>query len=239
MQSTQLPPICPIAIAQQGLAEGQPRPGQLFYDSIEAIVTRELWRATTFPDFGDFVIALPQDGGLGVRSTRIAKRLKFALTGEKPKFIREWTSVLLKIMRPAGRPKTRNNDEGFVPFYTVDTSMNSQDRVLVTLCQGHNDVYDEVCEEKCSIAAGAIKAGLKPSPPPRMHFDLKQVLGMHENVQVNLICDLYNGLALGAKVSFTAHILEREVGTPFAQDWFNKQRNANPPDGPPLISSFV
>lgn len=208
----------PIEIAQSALAEGQPEPGQDFYDSINDIVTKELWCASgTFSDFGEFAIALPRNGGLGVRSVKIAKRLKFALMDDR--HIREWTAVLLRIKRPIGHPKTLNNDESFQPFYEVGTSMNSQDRALVALSDKYPERLEDVCQHKCSISAAAIQAGLKPSPPAKCQIDLDFIFGMHVDAQVVLMRNLFNRLGLETQAAVIAQIFEGVLGSGLAQKW--------------------
>lgn len=212
----------PIAIAQDALAEGQPDPGYDFYDSIDQIVTAGLWHENaSFSEFGEFAVASVRDGGLCLRSTKSAKRLKFALM--EGGHVREWTSVLFAIKRPPGHPETRNNDESFQPFYKVNTSMNSQDRVLVTLYQKHPEVFEDVCQRTCTISAGAIKAGLKPSAPPRWQMDLQDVFGMHADAQVVLMCDLFNGLDHGSQAAFIAQVFEGVLGTSLARKWQEAQ----------------
>ena len=212
------PPDSPIAIAQEALAEGRRDPSYHLADSIDRIVTEGLWYGnSSYPEFGEFAIALVRDGGLGVRSTTTAKRLKFALM--ESGHLREWTSVLVAIMRPPGRPETRNNDESFRPFYEVKTSMNVQDRALVTLCQKHPQVFEDVCQRKCTISAGAIKAGLKPSVPPRWQMDLEAIFGMSVDAQVVLLRELFNGLGQETQAVFIAQVFEGVLGTGLAQKW--------------------
>jgi len=213
------PPDSPIAIAQEAL--GQADPASLI-DSIDRIITEGLWQVgTPYSEFAQFAIAPVSEGGLSVRSTRRAKLLKFALM--EGRYIREWTLILSVIRRRPGHPKTRNNDEGFQPFYEVNTSMNSQDRVLITLYEKHPDVFEEVCQGKCTISAGAIRAGLKPSPPPRWRMDLQDVFGMHMDAQVVLMRDLFNGLGLETQAAFIAQVFEGVVGAGLAQKWREAQ----------------
>lgn len=212
----------PIAIAQEALAEGQADPGKSLVGSINSIITDALWRnGRSYSEFGQFAIAPVSEGGLGVRSILAARLLKFALM--EGGHVREWTSVLFVIKRPPGHPGTGNNDEGFRPFYRVNTSMNSQDRVLITLGQKHPEVFEDVCQGKCSISAGAIKAGLKPTPPPRWQIGLEVVFGMHVDAQVDFMRELFNGLEQETQAAFIAQVLEGGLGAGMAQKWRDAQ----------------
>jgi hypothetical protein len=221
----------PIAIAQEALAKGQAVPGKSLVDSINHIVTDALWKkGTSYSDFGQFAIAPVSEGGLGVRSTLPARLLKFALM--EGGHIREWTSVLLVIKRPPGHPGTGNNDEGFRPFYKVNTSMNSQDRALITLGENHPQVFEDVCQRKCSVSAGAIKAGLKPTSPPRWQFGLEVIFGMHADAQVDLMREVFNGFDTETQAAFIEGAFEGVLGTGLAQKW----REARSHDAKPEIS---
>jgi hypothetical protein len=212
----------PIAIAQEALAEGHADPDKSLVGSINRIITDALWQnGTSYSEFGQFAIAPVSEGGLGVRSMLPARLLKFALM--EGGHIREWTSLLFVIKRPPGRPGLGNNDEGFRPFYTVNTSMNSQDRVLITLYEKHPEVFEDVCEGKYSISAGAIKAGLKPSAPPRWKMDLQDVFGMHADAQVILMRDLFNGLDPDTQAAFIAQVFDGVLGTSLARKWQEAQ----------------
>lgn len=208
----------PIRIAQEALAAGQLNPGNGLVDSINRIITEGLWQqATPNSSFGHFAIAPVSKGGLGLHSAPGAKLLKFALM--QGGHIREWTAVLLVIMRSPGRPEIRNNDEGFRPFYTVNRSINSQDRALISLFHKDPEKLEDVFQWKYSIADAAIKAGLKTSPSHRRFLDLEVLVGMNADAQVELISGLFNALGLEIQAAFIAQAFEGVLGSSLAQKW--------------------
>jgi hypothetical protein len=101
----------PVRVVQQALADASnPRWGAIL-DAIEEILRQHLWReGRPFVGFAEFVTALPP-AGLGVRSLRPMKLLRYALLSGGH-FV-AWTEVLERVVRHPGRPrKTLVVDEG-------------------------------------------------------------------------------------------------------------------------------
>src|SRR5215831_8581268 len=82
----------PVHIVQQALSGQVETTFHCMIDALDTIIREQLWRAATpFESFAEFAVALPPSG-LGVRSLRPLKLLRYALLANGQ--FAHWTDLL-------------------------------------------------------------------------------------------------------------------------------------------------
>ena len=189
-------------------------------DALEEILRQQLWReGRPFEGFAEFVTALAP-AGLGVRSLRPLKFLRYALLSGR--HFAAWTEVLECVVRPPGRPrKTLVKDEGFERFFSLSTAATSVDRLLLALKRHHAEHFAAVCALECSPREAGRRAGLI-----RTHgwsyggvCDIQAAAALRERAQARLLSELFKVMGPNAQCTFIAREIEPRLQAGLAKQW--------------------
>lgn len=214
----------PVKIVQHALSDTAGMSLTALVDALDAIVCGQLWQEDRpYRSFGDLAVA-PPPAGLGVRSLRPVKLLRYALLANG--HFAEWTDLLERVVRKPGRPpKTLANDEGFERFYTVPTAATARDRLLLALKRHHAEHFATVCALEYSPREAAIRAGLIRVGPSRYGGACNIVVAanLKERAQGKLLCDLFTVMSPNAQCTLIARVLEPRLGFGLAQRWRGRE----------------
>lgn len=134
---------------------------------LRSVVDEGLWRrcrdgsGQPFQEFDEWALA-SQPEGLGIDCKENAEYFRDLLLENGD--VRAWGSILLRIARPPGRPKTLAEDEDLARFYRITTATTG--RMLLRLIRDWPEYYDKLCAgEFNTIRQAASAAGfVKVSP---------------------------------------------------------------------------
>jgi hypothetical protein len=186
------------------------------------ILNHELWRQgdRNFLSFGKFAVAARASGGLGIRSQSSARLLRFSLI--ELDCNAEWAEVIDEISRPPGHPKSNANGEDSPRFYTVSTSSNSIDRLLLTLIRRHPQILQEVRRGILSFREALIKAGLRQ--PSASVKKIQQGLPVTQDQLLEAACECFNAMTLLYQGWFIRRVLEPFAGEGLSKIWFDLKK---------------
>jgi hypothetical protein len=210
----------PVRIVQDALSDTAGMSLHALIEALDAIVCGQLWQEDRpYASFGEFAVALPP-AGLGIRSIRPAKLLRYALLVNG--HFGHWTELLERVAREPGRPRKRLvNDEGFERFYTVPTATTARDRLLLALKRHHPEHFAEVCSLECSPREAGIRAGL--IRVGGWYYggvcDIAAAAGLRERAQARLLCELFKVMAPNAQCTFIAREIEPHLDIGLASRW--------------------
>ena len=210
----------PVKVVQHALADASNPRWEAMLDALDEIVQQQLWRERRpFESVAEFVTALPP-AGLGVRSLRPLKLLRYALLAAG--HFAPWTEVLEHVVRPPGRPrKTLVKDEGFERFYSLSTAATSVDRLLLALKRHHPDHFAAVCALECSPREAGLRAGLIRTGGWFYGgvCDIQAAARLRERAQAKLLCELFKVMGANAQCTFIAREIEPRLQAGLAQQW--------------------
>jgi hypothetical protein len=212
----------PVRVLQQGLAESEHLSWDAMFDALDVILEEELWQiGLQFDCFAEFAIGL-QPAGLGVRTLRPLKLLRYALLANG--YFAPWTELLERVARQPGRPrKTLVNDEGFQRFYTIPTAATARDRLLLALKRHHPEHFAAVCDLEGSPREAGIRTGL--IRVGGWYYggvcDIAAAAQLRERAQARLLCELFEATAPSAQCTFIAREIEPRLEAGLAQRWRN------------------
>lgn len=210
----------PVRVVQYALADASNPRWDAVLDALDEIVQQQLWReGRPFEGFAEFVTALAPDG-LGVRSLRPLKFLRYALLSGG--HFAAWTEVLEYVVRHPGRPrKTLVKDEGFQRFYALSTAATSVDRLLLALKRHHPDHFAAVCALECSPREAGLRAGLIRAGGWSYGgvCDIQAAAALRERAQAKLMCELFKVMGPNAQCTFIAREIEPRLQAGLAQQW--------------------
>ena len=210
----------PVRLVQHTLADASNPRWEAMPDALDEILRQQLWReGRAFEGFAEFVTALPP-AGLGVRSLRPLKLLRYALLSGG--HFAAWTEVLERVVRQPGRPrKTLVMDEGFERFYSLSTAATSVDRLLLALKRHHADHFAAVCALECSPREAGLHAGLIRAS--RWYYggvcNIEAAAALRERAQAKLLCELFKVIGPNAQCTFIAREIEPRLQAGLAQRW--------------------
>ena len=210
----------PVTVVQHALADAANPRWEAMLEALEEILQQQLWHeGRPFEDFAQFVTASPPVG-LGVRSLRPLKLLRYALLSGG--HVATWTEVLECVVRRPGRPrKTLVNDEGFHRFYPLSTAATSVDRLLLTLKRHHPDHFAAVCALECSPREAGLRAGLIRTRSWSYGgvCDIQAAAALRERAQAKLLCELFKAMGPNAQCTFIAREIEPCLHAGLARQW--------------------
>jgi len=199
---------------------------------LESLIAHRQWgriadaSGAAFANFGIFAVA-PLPHGLNVRSIPPLRLLRHALLFKR--CYGEWVEVMELHVREPGRPKIELIGEDFPRSYKVSTSMNSIDRLLLTLKRKHPDAFAEVCALEIRARRAAIQVGLISEPQRRYGVcDVNAATRLPVEVQSNLLCDLAQALSIDAQCALLSRVVEQRLGPGLAQRWRESAHDRNP-----------
>ena len=210
----------PVQVVQEALAESAHLRFDAMLDALDAILRDQLWQVgREFDCFAEFAIGL-RPAGLGVRSLRPLKLLRYALLVNG--YFGHWTELLERVAREPGRPRKKLvNDEGFERFYTVPTATTARDRLLLALKRNHPEHFAAVCNLECSPREAGIRSGL--IRVGGWHYggvcDIAAAAALRERAQARLLCELFKVMAPNAQCTFIAREIEPRLDAGLARRW--------------------
>lgn len=173
---------------------------------IDRLVVEQAWKKG-HPSFGDFAVA---ENGLDAKTNEKANLLLRILVDQE--HFRETADYLRVIKRQNGRPKTRNESEGFEPFFSIPTSLTSKWRQISALAGKAQDVFELVCAHQISLREGVKAAGLIPTPPEPSGQTRLEATDEGCAVIANDICRMFDAAPAKAQEIFIEQSLEPIVG---------------------------